>query len=297
MARPIVKCGMPIIIGTALGKNTSITFFGGYDVFKINVNQSQIVSGIFQTLADTEIEVNWGDGSSNTYSGTSDQAYSHDYGSVGDYIINLIEKSKNCLTQFTMVQSNTDISFDIKNIPIGLIILDVQGSNTISGDVGNAPAGLKNLIIYGNNTISGDVGNAPAGLGNLIIYGNNTISGDVGNAPAGLTLFAISGNNTMSGDVGTIPIGVVRLYIYGNNIISNYTTGIWVGVKQRFIIVPVSPGGLDATEIDNLFIDFDAGVDCSEIIIILTGSNAAPTSASQTARDNIVAEGGTIITN
>jgi len=275
MARPIVKCGMPIIIGTALGRNPSITFFGGCDVFKINVNQSQTVSGVFKTLADTEIEVNWGDGSSNTYSGTSDQAYSHNYGSVGDYVINLIEKSKNCLTKFKMTENNANISFDIKNIPIGLIILDVQGSNTISGDIGTAPAGLTFLSISGNNTTSGDVGTAPAGL----------------------TFLSISGNNTISGDVGTIPAGVIRLYLYGNNIISNYTTGIWVGAKQRFIIVPVSPGGLDATEIDNLFIDFDAGIDCSEIIIILTGTNAAPTSASQTARDNIVAEGGTIVIN
>jgi len=253
MTRSIVKYGMPIIIGTALGKNPSITFFGGYDVFKINVNQSQIVSGVFRTLADAEIEVNWGDGSSNTYSGTDDQAYSHDYGSVGDYIINLIEKSKNCLTKFTMGKSGTDISFDIGASPRGLTFLDVQGSNTISGNVGTAPIGL--------------------------------------------TFFAISGYNTISGDVGTVPIGVLRLYIYGRNTISDYTTGIWVGAKQRFIIVPVSPGGLDATEIDNLFIDFDAGVDCSEIIIYLTGTNAAPTSASQTARDHIISEGGTITTN
>ena len=253
MNRPIVKCGMPIIIGTALGRKPSITFFGGYDVFKINVNQSQIVSGVFQTLADTEIEVSWGDGSSNTYSGTDDQAYSHDYGSVGDYVIKLVEKSKNCLTKFSMVQSNTDISFDIGALPRGLISFYITGNNTISGDIGNAPAGLTYFRMYGQNTISGDLENAPAGLGTLSVTGNNTIS--------------------------------------------NYTTKTWTTKITTFKIVPILPGGLDATEIDNLFIDLDADLDCSSLVITLTGTNAAPTPASQSARDNIVAEGGTIVTN
>jgi len=253
MKQPIVKCGMPIIIGTALGKNPSITFFGGCDVFKINVNQSQIVSGTFRTLADTEIEVNWGDGSSNTYSGTSDQAYSHDYGSAGDYVINLVEKSKNCLTKFLMNESETNISFDI--------------------------------------------GASPRGLVHIYISGHNTISGDIGTAPVGLVYFAVYGYNRLSGDIGELPVGIAYVTIYGYNRISNYTNKTWTTKMTVFRIIPVSSYGLDSTEMDNLFIDLDADIDCSDLIIVLTGSNAAPTSASQAARDHIISEGGTITTN
>ena len=44
---------------------------------------TQIISGLLSTKEGTSVTVAWGDGTSNTYSGT-DQAYSKDYGSVGN---------------------------------------------------------------------------------------------------------------------------------------------------------------------------------------------------------------------
>ena len=66
-----------------------------------------------------------------------------------------------------------------------------------------------------------------------------------------------------------------------------------------FYLIPISGGGLDATEIDNLIIDLDNGNTWggSGKTLYLRGTNAAPTAASLAARNSLVAKGVTVTTN
>jgi len=120
--------------------------------FEFNVNNTQIISGLFSTLSGQEISVDWGDGSArSTYSGTN-QAWSHDYGSAGNYVVRIFGSV--ALTQFRMDRSGADISFDIANLPVGLTYFSCLGNNTVTGDIANLPPGITTFACWGSNTIS-----------------------------------------------------------------------------------------------------------------------------------------------
>lgn len=121
-------------------------------IFSFQVNNTQIISGLFSTIAGKTISVDWGDGSArSTYSGT-DQAWSKDYGSAGNRTVRIFGAV--VLTKFQMDRAGADISFDVANAPTGLTHLYVYGSNTLTGDIANAPTGLIYLAVGGNNTIA-----------------------------------------------------------------------------------------------------------------------------------------------
>jgi len=202
------------------------------------------------------------------------------------------------LTYFGCYGSNT-LSGDVANLPTGLTYFNCGGNNTISGDIANLPTGLTLFRCTGSNTISGDIANLPTGLTYFACYGSNTLSGDVANLPTGLTLFGCTGSNTISGDIANLPTGLTYFNCYGSNTISDYTTPhTWTTKPATFILVPVAPGGLSESEIDNLLIDFDADLTWSSgNVITLTGANAARSTASDAAVSNMVAEGCSITTN
>jgi len=137
------------------------------------------------------------------------------------------------------------------------------------------------------------------GLKYFTCFGSNTLSGDVADLPAGLTSFRCSGQNTLSGDVSNLPAGLTVFHCTGKNTISDYTTPhTWTTKPSTFILKPIAPGGLSTAEIDQLLIDFDADLTWSSgNVIMLTGTNAARSSASDAAVSNIVAEGCTVTTN
>jgi hypothetical protein len=64
-----------------------------------------------------------------------------------------------------------------------------------------------------------------------------------------------------------------------------------------FTLVPVSPGGLSETEINQLLVDLDEDLEWTSGIITLTGTNAAPTGVGLTAANNMDAEGATVTVN
>jgi len=242
--------------------------------FEFDVNNTQIISGQFSTLSGQEISVDWGDGSARSvYSGT-DQAWSHDYGSAGNYVVRIFGSV--ALTKFKMDRSGADISFDLAHLPAGLKKFHVAGDNTISGDLANIPDGVTYFICWGDNTISGDLAHLPAGLKTFTCWGNNTISGDLANIPDGVTYFKCG----------------------GNNVVANYSGKTWTTKPATFKLIPVSPGGLSTAEVDQLLIDLDADLTwASGDVIELTGANAARSSASDAAVTNMVAEGATVTTN
>jgi len=289
-----------------------------YHAFEFDVNNTQVISGQFSTVAGQEISVDWGDGSArNTYSGT-DQAWSHDYGSAGDRTVRIFGSV--VLTKFRMDVAGANISFDIANLPSGLTYFLCSGSNTVSGDIANIPSGMIHFYCTGSNTVSGDIANLPSGLtvfsctgsntvsgdianlpsGLTYFYcsGSNTVSGDIANLPASLTFFRCSGSNTVSGDIANLPASLTYFFCYGSNTIADYTGKTWTTKPATFRLVPVAPGGLSTAEVDQLLIDFDDDlVWAAGNVIILTGTNAARSAASDAAVASMVAEGATVTTN
>ena len=287
-------------------------------IFSFQVNNTQIISGLFSTIAGKTISVDWGDGSArSTYSGT-DQAWSKDYGSAGNRTVRIFGAV--VLTKFQMDRAGADISFDVANAPTGLTHLYVYGSNTLTGDIANAPTGLTYLRVYGNNTLTGDVANAPTGLAHLYVHGSNSLTGDIANAPTGLIYLAVSGSNSLTGDIANAPTGLAHLYVYGsntltgdianaptgliylavggNNTIADYTTPhTWTTKPATFILIPVAPGGLSTAEIDNLLIDLDDDFVWTTGTINLTGTNAARSSNSDAAVTSMTGQGATVTTN
>jgi len=242
--------------------------------FEFDVNNTQVISGLFSTIAGKTISVDWGDGSArNTYSGTN-QAWSHDYGSAGNRTVRIFGSV--LLTKFVMGAAGADISFDIANLP----------------------SGLTYFICYGSNTVSGDIANLPSGLTVFGCTGLNTVSGDLTNLPAGLTYFSCHGSNTLSGDIANLPSGLTVFYCYGSNTIADYSGKTWTTKPATFVVVPVGVGGLSTAEVDQLLIDFDDDlVWAIGNVITLTGTNAARSAASDAAVASMVAERATVTTN
>ena len=193
------------------------------------------------------------------------------------------------LTSLTLFGSNT-IEGDIADLPQSLTTMYIFGSNTLNGDIKDISTGVTSCQIGGNNTISGDINNIPSdNLTQLVMAGGNTISGtlDTSLYNSSLTYMSIGGDNTLTGDVANLPQNCRYILIGGNNTINAYTGKTWPNNLYYLYINPVSPGGLDSTEIDNLLIDLADDVTVNGNSIVLQGENAAPTAASSDARDTL----------
>ena len=203
------------------------------------------------------------------------------------------------VTYFSISGVNT-IEGDIANIPEGVTYFFVAGNTTVSGSIADLPSTIKTLYVVGTNTISGDIADLPSGITTLIMIGNNTITGDIANFPASVTRIEFFGLNTLYGDFADLSNNITIIRLAGRNVISDYTSGkTWNNnIVGNFDLVPYTGGGLDATEVDNLFIDLDTSWTTTRTQTIdMRGTNAAPTATSLTARNSLIAKGRTIYVN
>ena len=141
--------------------------------FTFSVIATQTISGLLSTKEGTSVTVDWGDGTSNTYTGT-DQAYSKNYGSVGNRTV-VFKGGSATLTKFTMTEAGANISFDLAQLPRSLTYFNCQGSNTVTGNLSSLPAGLTYFACTGSNTVTGNLSSLPAGLTYFACTGSNTI--------------------------------------------------------------------------------------------------------------------------
>ena len=189
------------------------------------------------------------------------------------------------------ILGSNNISGDISGLT-SLTFLQVYSSNTLSGDISGLTS-LTYLRIYGSNNISGDI----SGLISLTfigVSGYNTLSGDISGLTS-LTYLDVSGYNTLLGDINPIVNGITFLKLTGHNHMDTYTSGAtWTNATVT--INPYTGYGYSSTEIDNMLIDMDNSV-FNNVTITLQGSSAARTSASDTAVNDLVANGCTVITN
>ena len=266
------------------------------NIFTFSVISTQTISGLLSTKDGTSVTVNWGDGTSNTYAGT-DKAYSKDYGSVGNRTV-VFTSGSDKLTKFTMTQSGANISFDLSQLPRSLTYFSCSGSNTITGNLSSLPAGLTYFLCSGSNTIIGNLSSLSAGLTFFSCSGSNTITGNLSSLPAGLTSFACSGLNTVTGNLSSLPAGLTYFYCLGSNTIGDYSGKTWANDQRRVYHIPVAGGGLSSAEIDQLLIDIAGagGTWNADKEVHLRGTNAARTSASDSAVATLVSKGVTVIT-
>jgi hypothetical protein len=196
------------------------------------------------TDISTAIVVDWGDGSTSSYSGTL-MTISHTYSSAftgnikvscsdGNSVINRIDgfSSTNTLNsiafsttqlgtflgleQFNCTESNI-ISGDITNLPNSLTSFSLSGSNTTSGNILNLPVGLTYFYVNGSNIITGNIANLPPSLIYCYIEGNNTTSGNISTLPSTIVEFRNKGLNTTTGSISTLSSGLRYYDNHGNN--------------------------------------------------------------------------------
>jgi hypothetical protein len=216
--------------------------------------------------------VDWGDGS-NSGPIASGVATSHAY--AGNFTGNIkICKTCGVAPIYRVYFNSGNWNFDINNL--------------------NCLSGLKEVAIYTGVT-SGDIANLPSGLTWYLNYGQNTTSGDIANLPSGLTYYSNYGQNTTSGDITNLPSGLTFYANYGQNTVSDYSGGNLNSGITYFLSIPTS-GGLSSAEVDALFIELETTLPGIGFIQI-TGTNSAPTAASLTARNNLIAAGTTVIHN
>lgn len=146
-------------------------------IFTFNVVNTQTIAGVFQTTSGNTITVDWGDGGATSdFSGTTDQAYSKDYGSAGNRTVMITASDESVLTKFTMTQSGANVAFSLSDLPPGLTHFICSGSNTISGSLSDLPSGVTYFSCSGSNTISGSLSDLPPRLTIFACYGWNTIT-------------------------------------------------------------------------------------------------------------------------
>jgi hypothetical protein len=235
------------------------------------------------------------------------------YGDIADVL--------DTVTNFTIDGDNT-IEGSIVNVPSSIVTFRVYGNNTLTGGFTGLPSSLRTFYVFGSNTINGDVADITAGVttfsvsggntinGNVtditdtitsfVVAGNNTLTGTLANLPSSIVTFSVSGSNTISGDIATIPSTCRYLKVEGSNTIDSYTGRTWTLDGYSMYLAPVSPGGLSAAEVDQLLIDLDDDCAFTNVTyhhISLTGTNAAPTATSLTARNSLIAKGVTLTLN
>lgn len=198
------------------------------------------------------------------------------------------------------IQGANTISGDISGAPDTITYIQIYGLNTISGDISGIPTNCTTFYLTGNNTLSGNLSGLGSNLRTIYVTGSNTIAGAISTIPSTITTFYITGANTISGSLSDISNSITTFVLEGNNTVDTYTSGkTWAtGFIYSFTCKPVSGGGLDSTEIDNLFIDLDTSWTTTRSQLIdMRGTNAAPTAASASARASLITKGRTIYTN
>lgn len=243
---------------TTTSTTTTTTTAVPLQMMTINAfNLRSITFSSFTSLTD-DVIIDWGDGSSDTYSiGNSNPSHSY---LVGGYtgLITIKSVDLTTITDINLV-STTPLSappyYPVSIFTSELVKLDgldnlylgahiyLDGlvaelprslqyatiiSTNLSGNISALPVGMINLQVYGLNTISGDTINLPGTLIYLIITGSNSIDGLLEDMPSSLTYIDIEGVNTIHGDISGLPnpSGLTSVTLLGNTYVEGNVNGI-----------------------------------------------------------------------
>lgn len=108
-------------------------------------------------------------------------------------------------------------------------------------------------------------------------------------------VYSINGNWNF--DISALSTVSYSVYFSGSNMTLTYATTTWGTIPSNRLHLRLSPGRLTQSEVDQLFIDLDNAGTTGTAIIDLRGSNAAPSSASASARTELASRGYTVLHN
>jgi len=203
-------------------------------------------------------------------------------------------------TDINIISASSTINGDISNLPPNLTRLGLIGQGQITGDTADFSSPIHSITLDDNNIITGDVVNISSSISFFRVYGNNTITGNINTVPTTIYDFYVKGNNTIYGDLGCEFVRRITYFeLAGNNTIDSYTPISWsTDTIMSFTLIPVDPGGLNTTDIDNLLIDWDSSDTITSYgHITLTGSCESRSAASDDAVANMESRGITITLN
>ena len=243
-----------------------------------------------------KITIYWGDGTSTVVTGeVSFIVYSHTYTDIGAYNLT-VSGDYNDIT-YLVFMGDGSYGGDIRYMPDKLQIISSM-KNTFYGELKKISRNLLSLSIEGTHNITGGAYDFPKSLTYLNFICKNMLPGNILDFSRVLTFLRLWSSCNTGGDIANLPDGLsyVNFSTWAK---INYTGKIWTTNMSFFSCSSFRPGySFSSSEIDQLLIDFDEDLDWSGGgKIYLIGTNAPRTSASDAAVNNIVAEGGTVITN
>jgi hypothetical protein len=131
------------------------------------------------------------------------------------------------LTRFSVPDTNSSLTGDITNLPIGLSVFYIYGSTTtqtITGDLGtclNSRPNITDFRARGANTISCDFSTFSPAIGAtgaaIELRGNSTASGNINQITSNIKSILLISSFSLSGNIADIPLGMTSWYISGAN--------------------------------------------------------------------------------
>jgi hypothetical protein len=204
------------------------------------------------------------------------------------------------ITQLQL-DSNGNITGSIDNLSDSISILYLIDQSGIAGSINNLPTGSQYVRLVNLSTsVTGNLANLPDGILDLEITncGNNVTGTFSASLPSSLERLVLTGPATGFGG-GDIASETNLRFLKLDNISANYvySSASWPAGMRYFQVTPPATYGLSATEVNSILIDLAATTWTGEKFIDLRGSNAARTSASDSAVATLTGMGVTVYTN
>jgi hypothetical protein len=284
------------------GFNSWATFPPSADEFKFQIINQQTTAGTFDVASGKTITIDWGDGTSNDYTGTN-VAWTHTYTTYSGVTYNCKMTNASALTKFfNTTGTGTGISFDVGNLPRNVLYIYVNANNTISGSTSGLPPALITMTLSGANTLSGAISGFPSSMTNINYYHSNPtcgLYGAMGDFPSGLTSLAFNAAVGVTGDIAAIGNACKYVSFNRNSAKATYSTSAWPSTMDRVFYWPTAGNGLTSAEVDQILIDLAAYCTAwtGDKVVWLAGYNAPRTSASTTAVNTLTARGVAVTTN
>jgi len=282
----------------------------------ISANET-ITIGEFNS--DEAVTIDWGDGSTTDVSANDSTSKSHVYATAGTYTVrvtggyrafNVINFSDGRVQSFNGFQFAGDRSGD--NIYLGNnSITDINPLSNLTSvnylyfdrnsitDI-NALSNLTSvgLLNLNRNSITDINGLSNLTSANYLYLNRNSITDINGLSNLASVRHLLLGDNSIT-DINALSnlTSVDRLYLYNNSITdATVVTRNWDTLTE----LRLGDNALTQASVDHVFIEMAESLNTNNrtgTIDTSGGTNAAPSSASQTARDDLVAAGWTLTTN